>query len=125
MRDKARNSVCNTRDCMITAPRKSSVDTGSSFPPPRSLLNSHFTSNCILPHSQPSFCVPARVRGSRLTATERIPGVLSGGGEMPPSLAGCRASRSGARAGGGKISRLPPFLKVNEGAAPNGGGGGS
>lgn len=96
---------------MITAPRKNSIDTGSSFSPPRSLLNSHFTSNYILPYSHPSFCVPAWARGSRLTATARIPGVRSGGGEMPPSLAGCRASRSGARAGGRRFPPPPPVFE--------------
>lgn len=108
---------------MITAPRKNSVDTGSSFPPPRSLLNSHFTSNYILPYSQPSFCAPAGARGRRLTAEEGIAGVRSGGGEMPPSLAGLPSEPLRCQGPGeGDFPRLPPFLKVNEGAAPNGGG---
>lgn len=124
MRDKDRNSVCNTRDCMITAPRKHSVDTGSSFPPPRSFLNSHFTSNYILPYSQPSFCVPAWVRGSRLAAEERVPAALrwrwdaSQPRRVPSEPLRCQGR-------GREVSRLPPCLKVNEGAAPNGGGGGS
>lgn len=36
-----------------------------------------------------------------------------------------RASRCGARAGGGRLSRPAPVLKVNGGAAAAGGGGGS
>jgi len=120
-RDKGRNSVCSARNRTITAPRSGSVATGSSLPPPRPRLNSHFTASYILPRSRPSFCAPAR-----RAAPGRQPGpghrgrAQVEGSRLQPR----RAGRSGARAGGVKVSRLPPVLKVNEGAAPSGGGGG-
>lgn len=110
---------------MITAPRKNSVDTGSSFPPLRSLLNSHFTSNYILPYSQPSFCVPAWARGSRLTAKERTRGCAQVEVRCLPASPGAERAAPVPGPGEGDFPRLPPFLKVNEGTAHNGGGGGS